>query len=93
MNRSTIIKIIDVLAFVGFLFLASTGILLHHFLPPGSGRSAEIWGLNRHEWGDIHFWIATLFFVLLSAHLNAGVKKTGISIAHRHSDVYVSICL
>ncbi|MCZ6719320.1 MAG: hypothetical protein O6944_09250 [Gammaproteobacteria bacterium] len=42
MNRSTIIEIIDVLAFVGFLFLASTGILLHYILPPGSGRWAEI---------------------------------------------------
>ena len=93
MNRSTIIKIIDVLAFVGFVFLASTGILLNYILPPGSGRWAEIWGLNRHEWGGIHFFIVTLFFVLLSAHLNAGVKKTSMSIAHRKSDVYISICL
>ena len=69
MKRSTIILIIDAFAFIGFLFLTSTGILLHYLLPPGSGRWSGIWNLNRHEWGEIHFWISAVFFGVLSLHL------------------------
>lgn len=69
MKRSNIILIIDAFAFASFLFLTSTGILLHYLLPPGSGRWSDIWNLNRHEWGEIHFWISVIFFGVLSLHL------------------------
>jgi len=69
MKRSRFILFIDVVAFIAFIFLTSTGILLHYLLPPGSGRWSGIWGLNRHEWGDIHFWISFVFFAVLAAHL------------------------
>jgi uncharacterized membrane protein HdeD (DUF308 family) len=61
--------LIDVVAFVGFLFLTSTGILLRYMLPPGSGRWADVWGLGRHDWGDVHFWVSLAFFFVLSLHL------------------------
>ncbi|MGD9000770.1 MAG: DUF4405 domain-containing protein [Granulosicoccaceae bacterium] len=69
MKRSTVILLVDGIAFVGFLFLTSTGILLHFLLPPGSGRWSDIWGLNRHDWGDIHFTISMIFFSVLALHL------------------------
>lgn len=69
MKRSNIILIVDACAFTGFLFLTSTGVLLHYLLPPGSGRWSDIWNLNRHEWGEIHFWISVAFFTTLSLHL------------------------
>ena len=69
MKRSTIILTIDTISFICFLFLTSTGILLHYLLPPGSGRWSDIWGMNRHEWGEIHFWISVTFFSVLSLHL------------------------
>ncbi len=69
MNRSTLILLIDIVAFIGFVFLTTTGILLHYLLPPGSGRWSEIWSLGRHDWGAIHFWIALAFFAILSLHL------------------------
>lgn len=69
MKRSVIILIVDVVSFVGFVFLTSTGILLHYLLPPRSGRWSDIWGLDRHEWGDIHFYISAAFFCALSLHL------------------------
>lgn len=68
MKRSTIILFIDSISFIGFLFLTSTGVLLHYLLPPGSGRWSSIWGMNRHEWGEIHFWISVIFFSVLSLH-------------------------
>jgi hypothetical protein len=69
MKRSALILFIDVISFIGFIFLTSTGIILHYTLPPGSGRWSDIWGFNRHEWGDIHFIIAVVFFCTLALHL------------------------
>lgn len=69
MKRSTLISLIDVIAFTAFLFLTTSGILLHYLLPPGSGRWSEIWGMSRHQWGEVHFWIALCFFAVLAFHL------------------------
>lgn len=69
MKRSAIILIVDVVSFAGFVFLTSTGLLLHYLLPPGSGRWSDIWGFDRHEWGDIHFFISAGFLCALSLHL------------------------
>jgi hypothetical protein len=69
MKRSTVILFIDSISFICFVFLTSTGILLHYLLPPGSGRWSNIWDMNRHEWGDVHFWISAVFFSVLSLHL------------------------
>lgn len=69
MKPITIISIVDVLAFFCFILLTSSGTLMHYVLPPGSGRWSLVWGLNRHEWGTIHFWIAVVFLAVLSIHL------------------------
>lgn len=74
---------IDSLAFVAMLLLCSTGLVLAHQLPPGSGSpqgrgighgAAEktvtfLWGLSRHEWGDIHYWIAYVLLCLVALHV------------------------
>lgn len=60
---------IDSMAFIGFVLLTSTGILMRYILPPGSGRWKVIWGLDRHEWGSIHFWISIVFLSVLTIHL------------------------
>lgn len=69
MKRRQLHFIIDILAFVVFALMSSTGVLLHYLLPPGSGRFASLWSLNRHEWGEFHFWLAVVLFVLLVIHL------------------------
>jgi hypothetical protein len=74
---------IDLVAFFALLMLISTGLLIEFRLPPGSGghepyghgwRALErptpvIWGMTRHQWGEIHFWIAMTFSLLLAFHL------------------------
>lgn len=68
MKRATINYILDAVAF-GLLFaLLLTGLLMGFTLPAGSGR-AMVLGLNRHEWGDIHLWVALAFIVVIAAHL------------------------
>lgn len=37
-------------------------------MPKGSGHSSTIWNLDRHEWGNIHFWIAVSFLLILALH-------------------------
>jgi hypothetical protein len=69
MRRPTLNFVVDAAAFVGFVFLVSTGVLMRYVLPPGSGKRAVVWGLDRHEWGALHFWIAAAFLVVLAFHL------------------------
>jgi hypothetical protein len=71
--------VVNALSVLIFTTLISTGLLLKFVLPPGSGRLIgpggpkrpilTSMGLTRHEWGTIHFYISTLFLVLLLTHL------------------------
>jgi hypothetical protein len=83
MRRVHLNAIIDGAALVGFMALASSGFVLRYQLPPGSGelfgrgtgRGAMnrqidlLWGFTRHEWGDVHYWIALGLLAVLSVHL------------------------
>lgn len=60
--------VVDASAFVAFVLLLSTGAIMAFKLRPGSG-GLEIWGLGRHDWGDIHFWIAVVFLASLAVHV------------------------
>jgi hypothetical protein len=61
--------LVDVLAFVAFVILTATGLLVRYVLPPGSGHSRSLWGMDRHEWGELHFWIAVALLACLALHL------------------------
>jgi hypothetical protein len=83
MKRSTLNFVIDALTFALFLFLTATGFVLRYALPAGSGRISGggqgygamarditvLWGLDRHQWGEIHFTISVFILILLSLHL------------------------
>ncbi|MBV1873406.1 MAG: DUF4405 domain-containing protein [Gammaproteobacteria bacterium] len=69
MKKNDLIVIIDLVAFVAFLFLTTTGVLLRYLLPERSGHWQTILGLNKHEWGTLHFWIAVVLLIVLALHL------------------------
>lgn len=73
MKRSYLHLLIDALLFLGVLGLVLTGLLMALILPAGS-RQASVWGMTRHDWGDLHFWIAMgiLATGLLHLFLNWG---------------------
>lgn len=69
MKRQPLNFLVDALALAGLVFLMATGLFLRYILPPGSGGRLSVWGLTRHEWGDIHFYIAVFIVAVLSLHL------------------------
>ncbi len=68
MTKFNLIKLADLITFIGLVGLISTGIVLRYSLPAGSGGDS-IWGLTRHQWGDVHFYICIGFLALMSLHL------------------------
>jgi hypothetical protein len=60
--------IIDTVSFVLLSALVITGVIIHYVLPAGS-RGNSFWSLTRHEWGDIHFWVAVAFEAIILFHL------------------------
>ncbi len=69
MKRTNLTGVVDVVAFLGFVVLTTTGVLMRYILPPGSGHASTILGLDRHEWGDLHFWVSVVFLSVLALHL------------------------
>lgn len=79
LQRKHINFLVDALGFALFTFLIGTGFLLRYALPPGSGGEAGshggervvkvLWGLTRHEWGSIHFWISVGLMAAMALHL------------------------
>ena len=60
LSRNTALRLNNILLYLGFSFLLGTGLLLVFRLPPGSrgGHGLTMLGLSRHEWGDLHYWVA-----------------------------------
>ena len=69
MKRSTQYVILNCILLLLLVSLLSTGLLLHYRLPPGIGRHSAIWGLSRHEWGEVHFWIGLSFGGMALIHV------------------------
>jgi len=79
MRKPTQNLIVDAAAFAAFVLMLGTGFLLRFSLPPGSGAASglrgggreylTVWGLSRHEWGAIHYWISLALLVILTLHL------------------------
>ena len=82
MRRTALNFIVDLIAFADLLLLGATGVVLKWVLPPGSGGHGRafhggrggdqirtLWGLGRHDWGDVHFVLSLLFLFLMLVHL------------------------
>lgn len=69
MKRQGVNFLVDAFALAGLIFLMATGLFLRFILPSGSGKNLSVWGLTRHEWGDVHFYIAVFIVAILSLHL------------------------
>jgi len=68
-KRNTLNYIIDAIGFVAMAFLISTGAIMRFVLPSGSGYTLAVWGMDRHTWGHIHFWLGSVFLVVVVVHI------------------------
>ena len=60
---------LDVISLVVMIALAATGGLIHFVLPAGSGHFYELFGWNRHDIGQVHFYLAVAAIGLLALHV------------------------
>jgi hypothetical protein len=61
--------VVNSLVFTLFVLLVATGALMKFVLPKGTGESLAVWGLGRHDWGSVHFWIAVGLLSAIGLHL------------------------
>lgn len=69
MQRSSLNLLIDLVAATLFLGMAATGYIMWFPLPPGTNKELSLWGLVRHQWGEVHFWIALALLATLLLHV------------------------
>lgn len=64
-------RILDFILWVSICGMLATGFIIRYRLPPGrqGGHGLSIWSWSRHEWGDIHTWLAYAVCVFVIAHL------------------------
>ncbi len=69
MKRNTLNFIIDLTSLLAMWGLVTTGLLMKYVLPPGTGHWLAVKGMDRHEWGVVHFWLAVAVCVLAVVHV------------------------
>lgn len=77
MKRAKLNLIIDLLLFILLLLITSLGLLIHFVLVPGFKSNLlynkpvdlSYWGMDRHQWGEIHLIISWTFIALIVIHL------------------------
>jgi len=60
---------IDLVSLVVMIGLAATGGLIHFVLPAGTGHFYALFGWNRHDIGQVHFYLAVAAILLLALHV------------------------
>jgi hypothetical protein len=76
-NKPKINLIIDAIMLIVFMAVAGLGFLIKYILLPGykinelydSNTELFFWGLNRHQWGTIHLYLAFSLILLMILHI------------------------
>ena len=68
-TRTSVNFWLDLATLLVMIGLAATGGIIHFVLPAGTGRSLSLFGLDRHEYGDVHFYLAVTVAALLVLHV------------------------
>jgi hypothetical protein len=71
MNKLWWNRIVDFLLWISICLMLATGFVIRYRLPPGSrgGQGLSTWGWTRHDWGDVHSWLAYTVCALVVLHL------------------------
>jgi hypothetical protein len=60
---------VDLIAAALMVAMVATGYILRFPLPPGTNKTMSLWGLTRHQWGTVHFWISNCLLALVVMHV------------------------
>lgn len=74
MRRNTLNFLVDAVTLLAIFGMIATGLMIRFVLPTGTGGrhggpGHVFWGMGRHDWGDVHFWISVALGVLLLVHV------------------------
>lgn len=71
MNSNKLNFLVDFLAFISFLILAKTGLIIFFFLPGGvkQGRYQEFFGITKSIYSTVHDWAGIIFIILVIIHI------------------------
>lgn len=71
MAKNKLNFLVDFLAFIAFLVVAKTGLIIFLFLPSGvkQGRYQEYFGITKSTYSIIHDWAGIILLILVVVHL------------------------
>jgi mono/diheme cytochrome c family protein len=69
MSRGFLNLMIDTVAAALLTAMVGTGYILWFVLPPETNRTHILWGVLRHQWGTVHFWISVILLTVLAVHV------------------------
>jgi hypothetical protein len=71
LKKNTLKYFINVTLFIDITSIAVLGLLLGFVIPKGQGHLSQKYflGLHRHDWADIHLYLALLLLPLLVFHV------------------------
>jgi hypothetical protein len=73
-SKTKLNYVVDFVTLLLILAMIGTGVVIRYVLPPGSGGHGGgerwlLWGLDRHEWGGLHFWLAVGLAAVMLLHV------------------------
>ena len=77
--------LVDLIAAALMIGMLATGYILRFPLPPGTNKDLTLWGLTRHQWGDVHFWISLGLIAVILLHLCLHWQWVAISVRRKLS--------
>ena len=85
--KTTINRLLNLALWLTGLATLATGLILEFRLPPGSrgGRGLSLLGWGRHDWGDLHTWLAYAALALVAGHLAMHARWLWIVASQRRS--------
>jgi len=70
-SRNTILRINNIVLYLAFSFLIGSGLVMLYRIPPCSrgDDTGTVLGLGRHDWGDLHWYVALGMVAMMLVHL------------------------
>ena len=81
-NKITINLLVDIMMLVTIGIVSISGFILEIVIPSryavkhegAYSCASQLWGLGRHEWGNMHLWAGIILIILLAIHILLHMK-------------------